>query len=258
MQFGPCMGEQKILVATFSDYSAAQTAARELEQNGVSADSIHVDSNRKTAGAGSPFEAGEQTHREGAFTRWWHSLFGEERHREDRTRYEGTLSSGGALLRATVPAELADSAAEILNRSGAAEVENESARKMEQVEGEKGVRRGGVWVYSQSGAEEGSVAKTGGLSPTVPTPGVLSPSLGTAGTGTPAGQGLTSAGPDISSDAAYRFGERIAADPRYKGRGWDEVETDVRNEFHALSPGNAWEKSKGSVRAGWDRMTSSH
>src|SRR5438309_867778 len=96
------MAEQKTLIASFEDYSTALAAARELEQSGISTESIHIDSNSRTAGAGSSVTY-EDHRNEGGFSGWWHSLFGTDTHDNDRTAYEGALDRGGSILRATVP-----------------------------------------------------------------------------------------------------------------------------------------------------------
>jgi hypothetical protein len=56
---------------------------------------------------------------------------------------------------------------------------------------------------------------------------------------------------------AYRYGSE--ARTRYNGRNWDDVETDLRSDWntrYAGSGASTWEKFKGAVRHGWDRVTS--
>jgi uncharacterized protein (TIGR02271 family) len=55
---------------------------------------------------------------------------------------------------------------------------------------------------------------------------------------------------------AYRYGESLAGNDQYAGRRWDEFEPDARSSWEAQQSGSAWEKVKGAVRHGWDRMTS--
>lgn len=56
---------------------------------------------------------------------------------------------------------------------------------------------------------------------------------------------------------AYSYGSQMRRDPRYSGRQWDEVESDLRMDWETRHPGepSAWEKMKAAVRHGWDRMT---
>ena len=54
---------------------------------------------------------------------------------------------------------------------------------------------------------------------------------------------------------AYRYGYEIASDPRYKGRSFDEVESDLRTDYGRRYPKGAWEKMKDAVRYGWDKVT---
>ncbi|MDQ1470933.1 MAG: hypothetical protein QOJ99_2413 [Bryobacterales bacterium] len=163
--------DTRTLVATFNDYSTARQAARELEDNGVPPDAVHIDSNQKTAGAGSTGYSNEEHHKSG-FSSWWNSLFGSDDDTE-RTGYESAIAGGGTILRATVPAGMVDSAVTILNRYGAVDIDRRSGtvdqrtasagtgtalsgavnEAIEVVEeelqvGKRAIRRGGVRVYS--------------------------------------------------------------------------------------------------------------
>jgi uncharacterized protein (TIGR02271 family) len=154
---------RRTLIATFNDYSTARNAARELENSGIPAEAIQVDSTQKTAGAGSGggYRTGQE--HEGGFTAWWHSLFGSDRDDEERQRYEGALERGTAILRATVPTQSVDSAVEILNRAGAIDLDRRSGSETVRTEnsgkpiqvveeelqvGKRAVRRGGVRIYN--------------------------------------------------------------------------------------------------------------
>jgi uncharacterized protein (TIGR02271 family) len=157
----------RTLLATFDDYSAARQAGRELEDSGIPADAIRIDSNRKTAGAGTAQYQNQEEH-EGGFKEWWNSLFGSSDD-EARQDYEGALSSGGTVMRVTVAAEAMDRAVDILNRHGASvgtqsrtesstgararTAENTGRGPVQVVEeelqvGKRAVQRGGVRIYS--------------------------------------------------------------------------------------------------------------
>ena len=56
-------------------------------------------------------------------------------------------------------------------------------------------------------------------------------------------------------DPAYRYGHGLAADARFQGRDWDEIEADVRGDWERSHPGSAWERFKGAVRHAWARAT---
>jgi hypothetical protein len=47
----------------------------------------------------------------------------------------------------------------------------------------------------------------------------------------------------------------ISLDPRYKGRSYDEIESDLQSEYGRRYPKGAWEKMKDAVRYGWDKVT---
>ena len=54
---------------------------------------------------------------------------------------------------------------------------------------------------------------------------------------------------------AYRYGYEMASDPRYEGRSFNEVESDLRTDYGRRYPTSTWEKMKDAVRYGWDKVT---
>jgi uncharacterized protein (TIGR02271 family) len=54
---------------------------------------------------------------------------------------------------------------------------------------------------------------------------------------------------------AYHYGYAMASDPRYRGRDFSQVESDLRTDYGRFYPNSTWEKMKASVRYGWDRVT---
>ena len=55
---------------------------------------------------------------------------------------------------------------------------------------------------------------------------------------------------------AYRYGSEMRRSALYRGRPFEDVETDLRSDWARTHPGSAWESFKAAVRHGWDRMTS--
>jgi uncharacterized protein (TIGR02271 family) len=53
----------------------------------------------------------------------------------------------------------------------------------------------------------------------------------------------------------YEYGYQMANDPRYRGRNFDEVESDLRSDYARRYPNSTWEKVKDSIRYGWDKLT---
>lgn len=319
----------RTLIATFRDYSTAQQAANELRSSGISSDAIHVDSNQKTAGAGSggyQADNSERGEHEGGFSGWWNSLFGSghDSDDEERSSYEGALSSGNAVLRATVPEAQVEMASDILNQYGTVDVQGRQtgtstgtaqtaqtqttgSGPIQLVEeelqvGKRAVQRGGVRIYShmvsqpveeqvrlreehvnvqrrpvnreispeevsalrdqtievKEMAEEAVIGKrarvreevvigkeaterTETIRDTVRHTEVEVEQLGGAR--------------NAESQPGYDYGYRTAADARYRGRSWSEVENDVRADYESSNPGSKWEQVKESVREGWDKVT---
>lgn len=54
----------------------------------------------------------------------------------------------------------------------------------------------------------------------------------------------------------YRYGYEMASDPRYRGRDFSEVESELSADYGRRYPNTTWDKMKAAVRYGWDRMTS--
>jgi uncharacterized protein (TIGR02271 family) len=54
---------------------------------------------------------------------------------------------------------------------------------------------------------------------------------------------------------AYQYGYTLGNTERYRGRNWNEIETDARRDWEARNPDNAWENFKDAIRHGWERVT---
>jgi uncharacterized protein (TIGR02271 family) len=57
---------------------------------------------------------------------------------------------------------------------------------------------------------------------------------------------------------AYSYGSQMASSESYRGRPWNDVETDLRSNWDARNTSggaSTWEKMKDAVKSGWDRMT---
>ena len=53
---------------------------------------------------------------------------------------------------------------------------------------------------------------------------------------------------------AYDYGSGIGARDEWRGKGWSDIEPDVRNRWESDRPGT-WEKFKDAIRHAWDRVT---
>lgn len=59
-------------------------------------------------------------------------------------------------------------------------------------------------------------------------------------------------------EPAYRYGNEMRSSDKYRGRHWDDVESDLRSDWETRNSRggmSTWEKMKAAVRHGWDRMT---
>jgi len=54
--------------------------------------------------------------------------------------------------------------------------------------------------------------------------------------------------------AAYRYGYDLAADQRYKGKTWEEVQADARSGWESAGHTPLWEDVKEIVRHAWEEV----
>jgi hypothetical protein len=110
------------------------------------------------------------------------------------------------------------------------------------------------------------------MSPNSPAPSALSGFGSTAGAGTLAGEATAGNAPDLRSNyarefeqsygaeskldetsPAYLYGYNNASEERYRGRSWEDVESELRLDYERNNPGSTWDQAKGAVRSGWDK-----
>ena len=58
----------------------------------------------------------------------------------------------------------------------------------------------------------------------------------------------------IDQDYAYTYGQKLASDPRYRGKDWASIEAEAQREWGTHHKG-AWEEFKENVRHAWEKMT---
>ena len=54
---------------------------------------------------------------------------------------------------------------------------------------------------------------------------------------------------------AYRYGYDMASNPQYRGKSFDDIESDLRTDYARRYPNSAWEKMEEAVRYGWNKVT---
>lgn len=60
---------------------------------------------------------------------------------------------------------------------------------------------------------------------------------------------------DVDNNAGYAYGSRMAGDPRFIGRSWDDAENDLRVDYTRNNPTSRWDDAKADIRRGWDKIT---
>jgi len=54
---------------------------------------------------------------------------------------------------------------------------------------------------------------------------------------------------------AYEYGYTSANDARYRGRNWEDTEEELRTDYLRRNPNSSWDRMKGAVRYGWEKVT---
>lgn len=54
---------------------------------------------------------------------------------------------------------------------------------------------------------------------------------------------------------AYQYGYTTASDQRYKGRAFSDVENDLRTDYLRNNPNSSWDRVKGAIEYGWEKVT---
>jgi uncharacterized protein (TIGR02271 family) len=54
---------------------------------------------------------------------------------------------------------------------------------------------------------------------------------------------------------AYQYGYTAASDPRYQGRSWSDVESELQRDYTRRNPNSTWENMRAAVRHGWEKIT---
>jgi len=60
-------------------------------------------------------------------------------------------------------------------------------------------------------------------------------------------------GQNAGAFSADTYVTELSADPRYRGRTWDTMETDLRSDFQKRYPNERWEQYRDSIRQGFER-----
>lgn len=54
---------------------------------------------------------------------------------------------------------------------------------------------------------------------------------------------------------AYQYGAKTANDSRYKGKTYDEIESQLKTDYMRNNPNSTWDNVKGAVRFGWEKVS---
>lgn len=251
------------VIGLFDNAEDAQRASLALQARGFDASAVHV---TRADAPGGPDEAGEAEVppaaeiESGPLSGLMHrlsALFGvKEPH---LTHYEEAVRRGGTVVQADAADEAqAATARDALLAAGAVNLDDRV---------EEWQRTG--WSPSGTGRAVGAVPAPGGPSVLVHRREVSLGGVRVYGQVTvlafdeladefradyEARYAGSAAGYD-DFDPAYRYGHALAAEGRFGGRSWDEIEADARAEWERRHPESAWQRFKGAVRHAWERAT---
>ena len=57
-------------------------------------------------------------------------------------------------------------------------------------------------------------------------------------------------------EPAYRYGYDLRGRPEYRGRSWNEVEPEVRQDWERRNPSTPWDRARERIRDTWEDTTS--
>lgn len=276
---------RQTVVGVFDRYAAARQAAQQLRDSGF-ADSVYVtdelEGERTAARPEAREEAGVMAHVRNFFS----DLFGNDE--REVGPYAEAVRRGGAVVKVEVDAEeQAEAARSALEAAGAVDIEErasewrasgwqegtslmppasslgDSATGDERASpavkeplqvGGRLVRTGGVRVYAHQGEMpvQESLELDRERSDAERDPGRdVDTDRWRAHFDTTY---APSGGLWEDYEPAYRWGDSMRSDSRYRGRAWDEVEPDLQRDWEGRQAGT-WERFKTAVRHAWDRMT---
>jgi hypothetical protein len=210
---------------------------------------------------------------------------------EDANYYAESVRRGGTLVTVRADESRADEAARIMRNHGAVDIERRVEHwretgwtrhdpsagpySVEQMERDRAAYRGSLGVTA--GENVGTAAQMRGSTAGLPPVGAGSSTLSQSGA-TMTGSGLYEMSPgdwDRQRDhfrtshsemygnapyeeyePAYRYGWEAGSSGRYRGRAWNDVESDLRGDWERRNPGaGGWERFKAAVRRGWERTS---
>ncbi len=65
----------------------------------------------------------------------------------------------------------------------------------------------------------------------------------------------TSGGRWEEDEPAYRYGYDLRSRPEYRGGSWNEVESDVRQDWERRNPNTPWDRARERIRETWEDRT---
>lgn len=232
---------KQTVVGVFDRHAAARLAAQQLRESGFG-DSVYVtDEVQGATGTTTRADAGDDGGVLAHVRHFFADLFGRD-DSKDVGPYADAVRRGGALVKVEVDAdEQAAAARSALKAAGAVEVEPSGDER------------------HLTGFEEGTslTPAASGAADLLDTPaGISDDADSDLGRWRAHYTANFAAAGDRWEDyePAYRWGDTMRDDPRYRGRAWDEVEPELRSDWEGRQAGT-WERFKAAVRHAWDRMT---
>ena len=274
---------RQTVVGVFERYATARQAAQQLRESGFG-DSVYV-TDEITAVEGDAVNAGDELRDQGGIVAQVRHFFADLFDGDDDqvSPYAEALRRGGGVVKVEVTEDEADAARAALEAAGAMDIDDRASEwresgRQESADSMRQQQSAGIGQQSlgdtTNEARSGMATPVTGRSGVHVYPRVAQPPL----EGASATEQRVSApdagamsGSDYQShfdanyaqsgerwqdyEPAYRYGDELRADARYTGRGWDEVEPDLRSDWESRNAG-PWEKRKGAIRHAWERLTS--
>lgn len=235
------------VVGLFQDERTARDVVDDLTRSGFSRDAIHFNASDyagQAASGGSALTGRAPEVHGGGFMGWLKSIFGgDESYHEDMPRYAQAVEGGRHVVAVNTNDNRREEVVEIMNTHDAIDIDRHAAEQEFTTPGtslgESSMPRGGARIYPRV-VQKFSADVTGYDRDFR---NHFQTRYGTSG--------------DTyeTYEPAYRYGCRIADDPRYQGQDWNTIEPSLRTDYSNRNPGGAWERVKDAVQYGWEKVS---
>jgi len=176
---------------------------------------------------------------------------------EEAQLYNEGVRRGGTLIAVKTADDMADRAADVLNRFGAVDIDERAESYRQPYDLSEPTPTAPSWNNPANG---GTPNMPPGFVPFEPTDMEHTPrnaDFGDYESDFRSNYNRTYASSGLTYDQfapAYQYGYGLNNDARYRGKDWNSVQADVQREWESRQPGT-WDRFSNAIRYAWDKST---